>query len=364
MNRTRQIWLWLLATTALLLTGCSGAPSAATDAGEHQSPVGAAVDADGVIASPPEWRTGDWWRVGTTLDMGDGFLQSGAGRLVVAEATAGGYVLASEDRELAILDTYFAMLPVGPVNAELAITVADDSVDLYEWPMQANASWTTRFYVPVTDEDTLVSTDATLRVEPFDDEGAGRLRVQGTTAHGESVDYDFDAATGWLTYFRLVNTTTGRILLSLDVEEQGTGYQGRAHVMRAEPVYERVAVLPPCSQDGQCDADYAAVPPTETFLVDTDTYDFVEEIHFLFTFPLVGAGGGQVSDHVTRPGGPADPVHHTGGGSTFEYTFARRTVQDGFEGTWAVTSTVAGTGGLYVGVFGFHDHLYQVTPSP
>lgn len=351
--------LGLVTGLVILLAGCTGTPASPADQEGVPDP--------DVLATPrtverPTWQVGDWWDVRATVDLGNGILEGASARLVATPADEDGYLIGSDDPALAILDAYFDMLPIGPVGADLALTVADDYVELYRWPLAVDTTWTTAFFVPMTDEDTLVATNVTLTATDFD-EHDGRLRIQGATDHGESVDYDYDPASGWMTYFRLVNASTGRILISLDVTGHGEGFTGTVHAMRAETVYERIVVTPPCDQSGGCDVAYAGVPPVESFSVDDGAYDFVEEIHFLFTFPLVGAGGGHVADTVVRPDGAVHRADHTGAGTGFEFTFERRTVTHGFEGSWIVSATVAGTGGAYLAVYGFHDMAVDVRPA-
>lgn len=180
----------------------------------------------------------------------------------------------------------------------------------------------------------------------------------GETTSKESIDYALDPALGWLRYLRVTNASTGKLLLALDVEESGTGFQGEVHRLVLTTLKERFLILPPCDERQRCESGYAPVPTHEAVNVVAG-FTWVDEIAFLFTFPI-GVGGGAVSFQFVRPDGHVDQDRHVGAGDRFEYTFRRYEARGRTEGTWLFGGEVAATGGLFMGLYGVKDEVVRL----
>jgi hypothetical protein len=304
----------------------------------------------------PNWTIGRWWTVYLAVDFGGGFLQDIEGTLIVSGQDATGFRLGSDVEDVGIFDSYFDSFYHGRVGLDLNPIVQGEKVELFRWPLKHGDAWTAQWPSQGFEGFSGRREDVRLEVTAFEEDAspfAPRLRIQGNTSAGLAIDYDYSPRTGWMTYFRLVNTTTGQVVLKLDVRDRGLGYAGEVHHLAAEPVYQRFRMTPPF------DPSFAPVPPLERATV-APTFAFVEEIHFLFTFPIGPAGGGEIATAVARPDGSTHRVLHTGAGDQFQMTFNRTQVRNGVSGEWSVSILPAGTGGAFVGLFGFHDEIVRL----
>lgn len=345
-----------IATAVLvLLAGCAGAPAAPQDFPRDGPEDAPAVPQD--PAGVPKWETGRWWQVRLRASFG-GF-EDMRGRIVVAGHGGATPLVGTDALNISLFDRYFDHVYVGPVGADLNPVVLGKRVQLFEWPLVPNRTWKTPFPTANLEEGRTGLTNATLRSSLVDGySGSDRIRVLGTSDRNEAIDYDVDAKSGWLTYLRVTNATTGKVLLALDVEDAGVGHKGEVHRLLLTTLKERFAILPPCDERARCYPEALALPPIEPVTVPGG-FTWVDEIAFLFTFPII-VGGGAASFQFVRPDGKVDQDTHKGAGDRFEFTLRRYEARGSTAGTWGVGLEVAGTAGAFVGLYGVKDEVTQL----
>lgn len=338
---------------AILLGGCLGSPDAQQklDSPASLAPGGAPeATAAAAFDRPAEWRQGDWWTARLALDLGRNFYFEVDGRIVAEKNGDGTTALASGNREFGVWDNYFDNFYHGPVDADLNPRVGGQSIKMYDWPLEAGKNWTTP-WMPGDPFDGL--TVANLRVEGFED-GGRRLRVQGETTDGTSIDYDYNPQTGWLTYFRMVNITTGRIWASLDLGGGGHDYNGEVHRVQRDELYAAFKFGLP--------VDPSVVPTPDVVPIE-DGYAFLEYIRFVGVFPVTDdpfpVGGGAAAATIVAPDGSPDSTT-TEGAFEFHYQFERNQVDPYRPGDYKVLYALTGTAGAFVMISGFHDDVVHL----
>ncbi len=350
--------LLVIVMTAVALSGCTD-PAPVPESVEETDGIEVDPDTGQELFVKPRWAPGLWWDIHLAIDYGNGFLGDFDGRLIVSEQVAEGFRVGSTEQIMGIWDTYFDSFYVGRFDGNLNPYIQDTLVELYRWPLAENATWTTPFPAQGFDGFSGRVDDLTLNVTRFpEDEGkwGPRLRIQGATDHGESLDYDYAPSTGWMTYFRMLNTTTGRVIVSVDFKGAGEAAEGEIHHVTSEFLHGTFKMTPPFNPS------YAPVPPVEGFSV-AEGFDWVEEILFLFTYPVPDLneqdvfGAGEVVVEIVRPDGDVNQTAHTGAGETYASRFERYVVPIDYTGDWKVSIAPAGTGGAFVGIFGFRDEM-------
>jgi hypothetical protein len=304
----------------------------------------------------PNLTVGRWWDVRLAIDYGNGFLIDLLGKIVVSGTNTSGFRVGSDNPDFGILDAYFDSFYVGSLDDELNPRIAGHTVRFFDWPLRAGQTWTTK--IPRQGFGTAggVLDDVEFNVTAFEEDTtpfAPRLRVQGLTSYGETIDFDYSARTGWMTYFRMVNATTGQVVVALDFRDSGPDYRGPVHHLARTILHQTVRITPPF------DPSLAPVPPTERVEVP-DGFTSIEEIKALFTFPIVAAGGGEVAVVVSLPNGTTHRTLHTGAGDVGQGTFNRTVNTGSLAGTWTVTIAPAATGGAFVGLYGFKDETVEL----
>lgn len=343
-----------LVLALLLLAGCAARPAAQDPEGPlPTSPAPPARDAEGV----PAWETGRWWQVRIQSSFSE--MEDLRGRIVVVDRQGPSYRVGSDALNISLFDRYFDHVYVGPVGKDLNPTVRGVRVEMFQWPLAANRSWTTPFPTANLEAGATELVNASLRSLPLEGrDPKERIRILGANTRNEAIDYDVDLASGWFTYLRVTNVTTGKTLLAVDVEASGVGYKGPVHRLVLTTLKERFAVLPPCDQRGRCDPEAVGVPPLETVQVAAG-FTWVDEIAFLFTYPIL-VGAGLASFEFIHPDGSIDRDVHEGAGDRFQYTLRRYEVRNGTAGTWGLGLHVAGTAGAFVGLYGVKDEVTEL----
>ncbi|MGH9896903.1 MAG: hypothetical protein ACREA0_33870, partial [bacterium] len=227
------------------------------------------------------------------------------------------------------------------------------TVRLYDWPIRAGQTWTTPFMPGDVFRFGLVN--ATLRTEAFE-EGGPRLRIQGETTDGTSIDYDYDPETGWMTYFRMINQTTGRVVASLDVLEAGSEFHGEIHALEVTTLYEGFALMPPF--------DPSLLPQPAAVEVPSG-FQWIEYIRFVGVYsfeavestPLpVPVGAGVAAVTILQPDAKVSPLV-TEGALEFHGEFRRDHLEPYAPGTYVVTYALAGTAFGFCLITGFKERL-------
>lgn len=343
---------------ALVFAGCLG-PDDKLETPEIPIEVAPGVTNESgelVFHNPVEWKPGDWWKATLRMDLGFDFLLEADGKIVAAPNRKGeGLVLASDNRDFGIIDSYFDSFFQGAVDSSLNPTVYSEKIVMYDWPVEAGKEWKTKFVSDEVFEFGLVN--ATLRTTTFEDQENGegpRLRIQGETK-GATIDYDYDPDLGWFTYFRLVNKTTGRIALSIDVTEHGQQLTGEIHALTVQVLYEAFKLSVPFSPE------LAPIPE----VVDVPSgFSFLEYIRFVGIFPFVddppeaqmaSAGAGAVT--IVAPDATADSTI-TEGALEFHGEFERNQFDPYKPGKYEVVYALAGTSGAFVLIMGFQDEKF------
>lgn len=348
-----------LAASILVATAISGCTNPAVDLPADVP--GPSVTVDPVTGEElflkPNLTAGRWWNAHLAVDYGNDFLYDIKGRIIVGRQDSSGFVLGADNQDFGTFDTYFDSFYHGALDADLNPIIKGQAVKFFEWPLKDSLTW--KADLPAQDFNTFseVIYPATFNVTRVTEESrpdlAPRVRIRASTPGGITLDYDYSARTGWMSYFRMLNQTTGQVIISVDFAQTGPDYAGEVHVMTQEVLYERFRFTPPFAPE------FAPVPPVETVTV-AGGYEFVDEIMFLFTVPIVAAGAGEVVVNIARPDGSIDPHTHTGAGDQFQGTFNRTTVFEGTEGEWHVAILPAGTGGAFVGLYGLRDDVLRL----
>jgi len=192
------------------LAGCSGdAPAPAPGTG---GPAGGDPSEADLLAAAPEWAVGDWWSYGVSLG-GDG---GGAPTVyVVSEDLGSDWRVDTDSDERAFQDARDDISRLGPQRkSDLAGSQGSDRVEYFRFPIEANATWTTRW-----DRQ-----DVTIRVESVDGRGA---TLAAHNATHRMYTYRYDAAAGW--FQRLDrHGPDGAVAFSLLLLDHGTSWKGTA----------------------------------------------------------------------------------------------------------------------------------------
>jgi hypothetical protein len=353
--RAHAILLAVLLTSGLF-SGCTD-PDQGEDLLQPQEAVFAPVQVNATTGGSefarPQWVVGRWWDVEVQLDNGYGFLTDLSGKLIVGSSNATGFRVGSDGAGIGTFDRYFDHFHIGDFDAGLNASVQGTKVQLFAWPLSPGKTWVAQY--PLYDDvHAVVAYNATLTVGTFDETPATeRLRIQGELENGNTLDYDYSAATGWMTYFRMINKTTGRVALSIDFIKTGLDHRGAVHHVTSRNLYTRVAISPPL------DPSIAGVPPIERVEIAAGN-DWVEEIAFLFVYPMMGAGGGVASYSIQRPDMKVDRQTFNHAGETFGANFTRIPVRGATAGTWTITVQASGTAGSIVWLNGFNDEVVEI----
>lgn len=344
-------------TLSPLLGGCldNGAAEvqASPDPADPPTQTAANPSPDQMGLARGAWTRGDWWQVHAVVDMGFLEFLEFEGKLVVRQTGSEGYALVADNVDIGVFDQYFDSFYQGPVDFDLNPVVRGQALRMYDWPLLEGKNWSTPFLGQNIFSRRLTVAD--LHVAAFDPEEHGptaRLRIQGETLEGALVDYDYDPATGWMTYFRMTNKTSGRIWLSLDVTASGHDFHGDVHAISARVLYLSMKMLPPFDPD-------ATAPRPESAAVP-DGYDFLEYIRYVFVYPIeepAAAGAALVS--IMEPGGRLESTK-TEGVFEFRGQFERNRVPDYEPGNYEILYALAGTSGAFCQITGFKDEVSRI----
>lgn len=338
-----------------LLSGCADKKGTIYDDVEASPAIVQDPDTGELLFMKPNLTQGRWWDVHVAANFDFGFIFDQIGKIVVSTKDEDGFTLGSDNQEIGVLDSYFDSFYVGRLDNDLNPTIGGVNAKFFQWPLKENQTWTSPFFGQGFDSFDDANVTAQFNVSAFE-ESPRRLRIQGLTSSGERLDYDYDADTGWMTYFRMINAT-GRIVIGLDFAATGEGFQGEVHHVSAAEVFSAFELFP----------FQPYTDPAATFTVG-DGVAFVEEIEFLFTYPVCANqihpalpnacnGGGASEITIMRPDGSVDPTPHTGAGDVFMTTFERTVVTQGFAGEWKVAFDATGTGGFFLLVMAFSDDV-------
>jgi hypothetical protein len=195
-----------LLLAALPLAGCSGdAPADDPVLGPDGEPVEGGVDL-------PQWAVGDWWSYGIEAGAGG---ESAPTTYVVTADQGADWWMDTDSPERAFQDARDDNSRLGAQRkSDLAGSQGSDRVQFFQWPLEANATWTTRW-----DRQ-----DATIRVEAVDDRGA---TLSAHNATHRMYTYRYDAAAGW--FQRLDrHGPDGAVAFTLLLLDHGTSWKGTA----------------------------------------------------------------------------------------------------------------------------------------
>lgn len=359
----RNAFAAALILTAVAMSGCTDTPDATLTVETGGAP--GEIIQDPITGEElflePRWEVGRWWQVHVAVDYDFGFIQDIDAKIVVTEAGPQGFRTGTDEEFLGVFDAYFDSFYLGRYDGDLNPSIQGATVKFFEWPLKANQTWTTELprqgFEGFSGEKDAITFNVSVPEEQR--EWGPNLRIMGESAHGEIVDFNYAPETGWMTYFKMINTTTGRHVINLKVTDTGVDYYGPAHHVTTEGLHFGFKMTPPFNPS------LAPVPPAETVTVG-DGYDWVEEILFLFTFPMFNpvtgddlVGGGEIVIVILHPDGTHTRETHTGNGAE-QPTFLRNQVRENAAGDWRISILPAGTGGGFVGLFGFSDEILNL----
>lgn len=319
-------------------------------------PLPGAGGAQGVVeeALPgelPTWIHGDHWTYDIRLDLGFGELLSGDTTVVVHDTT-NGYGLAAADRGAGMVDAHFDTFFVGRVDTNLN-PQDQTSFQMFDFPLEDGKTWSTN--MPFAGES--VTLTATAADDAGDPLGAtpGFL-ISGATDSGWSLEYVFSPLSKWVTTFTLTGSAFGeepREVLTMTLKDHAPNFLGSFVLITMEPLYERfvIPVFP--------DPELMAVPPADTITVP-DGFTFTQRFVGIFGFDLneaPTAGAAQVD--IFDPEMGHNSYQQVGSGSTTDLA----QYEPPITGDWHVSYTGAGTVGIFVGFWGYHEEVVEFTQA-
>lgn len=225
----RPIVLLLLAA---LLAGCSDSGAKGDDdapsAGDGE-PVAGAVDANGE-APLPTWQVGQWWEWQAAFG-------SGAGpkfRSIVSAVDGSGYMLATENLDMAKQEAAFTYPILGAVTKDLGMEGWGGDWDLLDFPLSDGKTWTATMPNIAWD----VSPDATVDLAmsaTYDADLAG-FRFMGHLDEGMVLEGTYLPATGWFGQLDFYDIDPGQeeLEVGLTAVAAGLNYTGPVHTATAE----------------------------------------------------------------------------------------------------------------------------------
>lgn len=198
MRRAVLACLVLLAPTVGCLGADEGPPSGSTSDGTRDGNASAGIEA-------PTWSIGDHW----TYRTGDGAEQTWA----VTGETADAWIVDTDSREAAFFDARFDVSFFGERGkTDIAGSQAGQDVRFFDWPLEANKSWTT----------TWDGAEREITVDRVED-GTAYLtaRQDGRVA----VEYTYEEAAGHFGHYRFLDEN-GTEIFSAELTASGADYQG------------------------------------------------------------------------------------------------------------------------------------------
>lgn len=208
-----------LAWTVLLvvpLAGCAG-PDPGSDPGQttHGTPDPAAA---GELAMPT-WAVRDHWTYAVNGEPTT---------YVITGETTQAWTMETDSPERAFADARDDISRLGPQRkSDLAGSQGDDVVWFFQWPLRANATWTTRW-----DHQ-----DVTVRVL---DVGDGVAHLEARNATAVQYLYTYDAAAGWFGDLRRL-AADGSDLVHLTLSGSGRNWTGTVVRWDLVTLFEDVA---------------------------------------------------------------------------------------------------------------------------
>lgn len=173
----RCVTVLAVLSLAAMLAGCMGgedAPDAETD-GEVPGDDGEAA-AEEALLEAPSWEVGDWWTWSTD--------QQGEVTLVVTGEDGGDWVVDTTNEDVAFFHARFPVSYLGEIRkADLAGSQPDARVAFFEWPLEANETWTT----------TWDGVEREITVDRIED---GTAHLTARQDDRVAVEYTYDAARG------------------------------------------------------------------------------------------------------------------------------------------------------------------------
>ena len=194
--------LALVMLVATALAGCSDGNGGGSD-GDHNGHTPTSV------AEAPVWARGDWWSVTDNMDR--------SYSIVVAGESGSDWTVLSNDLSVALADYDFDISYLGAVGkADLAGRQGADRVKYFEWPLEHEKTWTTRW-------------DGVTRTMVAHDMGDGTWHIQGHDGQTLAVEYTYDPVSKWLTELTFYNATTGELQFGWTSSGSGQDFGGTVY---------------------------------------------------------------------------------------------------------------------------------------
>lgn len=297
----------LLAAVALVavvaLAGCSGAGEAGGPRPGADVSAGDPEGARSGLLSAPAWAVGDWWTYGIA---GSG-VDPGAPTTYVVTADLGtDWRMDTDSDERAFQDARDDISRLGAQRkSDLAGSQGSDRVQFFRFPIEANATWATRWD----------GQEVTIRVEGVDAEGA---RFTARNATHLVYTYTYDAASAWFGSLGR-HALDGSVAFSLQLLDSGHAWSGEAVRYELRELYA-----------GGADA---------TILVDVT--DGATDLWLEYAARCTGGAGGYTV--VVKPADGTDPAAgHTASQQCTDNAFSGVVAEQPPAGNWLVSFTGGG----------------------
>jgi hypothetical protein len=327
----------------MLVAGCAGTSGPSDADGDTGSAQGAGGngtsgapvpdDLNRTLASAPDWRVGEWWRVEVT----DVFSNQPRQVTRVVAGVEGDHYLIGMPRDSFSHEVMVLHVPgFGHVDQlDHGFEIHDVLFIPIQFPLEEGRTWDTAFEGrPMTAEITQVSADeATVRMERYDN----------NDQLVEWIDAAYDVALGEYRSMTISGYATVEVL------DHGFGYEGVVTVPHEHDVvfiHGRVA--------GAVSAGGGEGPvggPTETIVVDS-TYQRVSFIILLGDLDPSLPGLGAYSLKATAPDGTVyEDAKAPGDGPGYQISYYGH---DSPGGSWDVEYTAAGPGLAFIEGIAYH----------
>lgn len=195
----------LLLVVAMVLAGCSEAPTDPTVVTEQDIEAGSA-------APLPEWTKGMYWEFQHSVD-GE---PSDVATYVVTDVGASTYTLDVNNKQTAFFDALMDISFVGEIRkSDLAGQQGGNAVAMFEFPLTGDKEWTTTW-----DGDQLNMKSSNM--------GPMQFHVMGHRTSDDQmvVEYHYNALKSWFEYIIFYNGTTGAESFRMSLNSHGDDFRG------------------------------------------------------------------------------------------------------------------------------------------
>ncbi|MGQ0534503.1 MAG: hypothetical protein ACT4PT_00320 [Methanobacteriota archaeon] len=379
----------LLLAVLLPFAGCIGSgddtsvapsttPAVAPPTSTVTTPASGLLPAPGGSEAPtepgalPSWQHGDWWEYEVVFDAGFGPLLAAPVKVVVYEVSEKGYKVAAAERNAGVLDQYFDTFFVGDVGADLNGAIAGGPFKMFDFPLADGKSWPASISSFIDGEASTVEFTLTAMAVPDAGDPAGKspgFHINGTAYFPLSdlpslerpdlnvtFEYVYSPLSRWVTSFRIDSVDfNGDPFTSMDMKlkSRGASYEGTFRVITLETIHENILIpiLPV--------PEFQPIPPVETVEVP-DGFTFVQRVVGLFGF-AVGPVPAASAQHLELfdPDNARTEFTKIGDGIDLQVL----TDEPPVTGAWRYAYAGHGTGGAFVGFYGFHEEVVQFTAA-